>query len=164
MFSKTHDYAMRAVVALAEKPQEPLTTRQISALTGVPCTYLAKVLQLLARAQVIRGARGLGGGYVLRVPASELTLLDVANAVEPVLRITRCPRSITGHGADLCPLHRYLDVLIAAAETALRSMTVADLLTGHPEAPCPSLEGDGETHIHIEGDGDTAAGDSAAAV
>src|SRR3954462_15559476 len=125
MFSKTHDYAMRAVVALAEKPHEPLTTRQISAVTGVPCTYLAKVLQLLARAQVIRGARGLGGGYVLRIPAAELTLLDVANAVEPILRIPRCPRTLGGHTADLCPLHRYLDILIEAAQTALRSMTVA---------------------------------------
>ena len=158
MFSKTHDYAMRAVVALAERPQEPLTTRQISVLTGVPCTYLAKVLQLLARAQVIRGARGLGGGYVLRVPAGELSLLDVANAVEPIVRIKHCPRSLATHGTDLCPLHRYLDVLIAAAETALRSMTVADLVSGQPEAP-PGAVPPPEAQVDgANGDGAAVAG------
>ena len=45
MFSQTVEYALRAVVHLADQAPSPRTTDQIAAATRVPKAYLSKVLQ-----------------------------------------------------------------------------------------------------------------------
>ena len=54
-------------------------------MTKVPMNYLAKVLQLLARSEIVTGRRGVGGGYRLSRPASEVSMLDVINAIDPMV-------------------------------------------------------------------------------
>src|SRR6059058_5380797 len=106
MFSQTVEYALRAVVHLADRAPEPRTTEQIAEATRVPKAYLAKVLQGLVRAGIVRSRRGLHGGVSLARPAAELTILEVVNAVEPIARIRECPLGLTAHGIRLCPLHK----------------------------------------------------------
>jgi DNA-binding IscR family transcriptional regulator len=53
MFSQTAEYALRAVVALADSGGQPLTTQQISTVTQVPPDYLAKVMQALGRSGLV---------------------------------------------------------------------------------------------------------------
>jgi Rrf2 family nitric oxide-sensitive transcriptional repressor len=135
MFSQTVEYALRAVVYLADGSPAARTTDQISAATKVPKAYLSKVLQGLTRAGIVRSQRGIGGGMALvKVPA-DLTLLDVINAVEPIRRITTCPLDLQSHGVHLCPLHRRMDDALAAVETAFRCTTLAELLAD----PNPSI-------------------------
>src|SRR4051812_12900829 len=88
MFSQTVEYALRAVVHLADKSPSPRTTDQIAAATRVPKAYLSKVLQGLCRAGVAKSQRGIGGGITLTKVPSELTILEVVEAVEPLGRIT----------------------------------------------------------------------------
>ena len=99
MFSQTVDYALRAVVYLADQAPSPRTTDQIAAATRVPEAYLSKVLQELGRAHIIHSRRGHGGGMVLAKSASELTILEVVNAVEPIRRIRECPLGLAAHGS-----------------------------------------------------------------
>lgn len=127
MISQTAEYALRAIVYLADQAETPQTTQQIAAVTLVPAGYLAKVMQGLVRAGLVRAQRGLHGGFNLVIPAAELTVLDVVQAVDPLRRITRCPLGLKGHTA-LCPLHRRLDGAVAMVEQALRSSTIAELL------------------------------------
>jgi Rrf2 family nitric oxide-sensitive transcriptional repressor len=91
VISQTAEYALRAVVFLASDPGAPRTTRQIAQVTRVPQSYLSKVLQGLGRAGIIASQRGLHGGSLLVRPASELTVFEVINAVEPIQRIRTCP-------------------------------------------------------------------------
>jgi Rrf2 family protein len=126
--SQTAEYALRATIWLGQHMGDPQTTQQIAAGCQMPAGYLAKVLQPLSRAGVVTAQRGLGGGYVLERNPEELTLLDVLNAVEPVQRIRSCPLKLSGHGTNLCALHRALDDTLAAAERQLGSQTIAQLL------------------------------------
>ena len=48
MISQTSEYALRAVVSLAQSPEQPHTATEIAKLTKVPEHYLSKVLQALA--------------------------------------------------------------------------------------------------------------------
>jgi Rrf2 family protein len=128
MFSQTLEYALRAVVCLAQSDPKPLTTHQIAQSTRVRESYLSKVLQLLGKADLISATRGAGGGYVLSVPPAELSILQVANAIDPLKRITQCPLGLKSHGANLCPLHRRLDRVIADAEEAFRKTFVSELI------------------------------------
>ena len=128
MFSQTVEYALRAVVFLAQQQPEPRTTRRIAAATRVPQAYLVKVLQHLQQAGLVHSRRGLGGGVALAKTPDELTILEVVNAVDPIRRIQTCPLELAGHGVRLCPLHRRLDQALALVEDAFRETTLAELL------------------------------------
>lgn len=137
MISRTAEYALRAVVWLASRPDRPQTNRQVAAGTQVPANYLSKVLQMLAEAGVVRSQRGLGGGFALTRPAGRITILEVVNAVDPLERIRVCPLGLDEHAARLCALHRKLDDALGLIEAAFSSCTLEDLLPkdGRESAP-----------------------------
>jgi Rrf2 family protein len=137
VISQTIEYALRAVLSLARTPGQAQTSKSIAADMKVPPSYLAKVLQSLARVELVRSTRGLHGGFQLVKPPQELNLLEVVSAVQPIRRIRSCPLDVESHSAELCPLHRRLDRALALMEEAFRSTTVADLLA-EPN-PCPTL-------------------------
>jgi Rrf2 family protein len=128
MFSQTVEYALRAVVCLAQHPGRSMTGGEIAQLTCVPAGYLSKVLQSLGRAGLIVATRGLHGGYALGAPPGTLSLLRVISAIEPIKRITECPLKIESHGPHLCALHRRLDDMLEHFESVFGNTTVADLI------------------------------------
>ncbi|MBI1347687.1 Rrf2 family transcriptional regulator [bacterium] len=128
MFSQTVEYALRAVVMLADRSPEACTTEQLASATKVPKPYLSKVLQGLSRAGVVHTQRGVGGGITLVQSPADLTILDVVNAVEPIQRIHSCPLGLKAHGVNLCPLHHRMDQALAMVEKALRETTLAEIL------------------------------------
>ena len=81
----------------------------------------------------------------LTKPPSELTILDVVNAVEPIGRIRECPLGLRAHGVHLCPLHKRLDNALALVEKAFRQTTLAEILAepteSHPLCDFPSGHG-----------------------
>ena len=82
------DYAMRAVLYLAT--YRLANTREIAKAQGVPREYLAKIVQSLAKAGIVRTQRGVGGGISLARPPEEISLNDVLEAIEGPLTINRC--------------------------------------------------------------------------
>lgn len=139
MTSQTAEYALRAVVWLASRPEKALNTGQISKVTKVPAGYLSKVLQALARAGLVISTSGRGGGFLLARPASRISVLDVINAVDGVHRIRQCPLGIRSHGSVLCPLHKRLDDAMAMVEKAFANSTIAELIE-EPSASTPLCE------------------------
>jgi Rrf2 family transcriptional regulator, nitric oxide-sensitive transcriptional repressor len=125
MISQTAEYALRAIVFLADQ-NEPQTNAQIANATEVPVGYLAKVMQSLSRASVVTAQRGLRGGFKLAHDPRELTVLNVVSTIDPVRRFHECPLGL--HGIDLCPLHRSLDDAAKAVEDAFGDTTIANLL------------------------------------
>ncbi len=129
MLSQTAEYALRAIVFLAENSDAAHTADQISHGTRVSVGYLAKIMQILAKAGLVNSQRGLHGGFVLARDPKVLSVYDVVQAIDPIQRITACPLQLEDHGADLCPLHRGLDNAMAAVETTFKRMTVHQMLT-----------------------------------
>ncbi len=128
MISQTAEYALRAMVYLAQHPEQSLTNQQIARVTRVPIGYLAKVLQGLSRAGLITSRRGLGGGFALAKPAEEITIYEVVQAVDPIPRITSCPLKLKAHRDRLCPLHQRLDSAWELMEQSFRSTTLSDIV------------------------------------
>lgn len=142
MISQTAEYALRAVVHLADHG-DSRPAQQIAAATQVPAPFLSKVLQALARAGLVRSQRGLHGGFVLAKPAAEMTVLDVINAVDPIQRIQGCPLKLAEHSLHLCPLHHRLDQALALVEQTFRQSTIAEMVPKRsgrtPTCPFPNL-------------------------
>lgn len=128
MISQTAEYALRAIVFLGNEKGMPQTTSQISKATKAPSSYLSKVMQRLSQQGIVGSQRGLHGGFTIKKPLTELTILDVVNAVDPILRIRECPLGNKAHGKNLCALHRTMDETLAQAEETFRQVTVDSLL------------------------------------
>ena len=64
----------------------PVQVRTIGARQAIPTRYLEQIFQRLRKADIVRGKRGPGGGYVLARDARSISLRDIVEAVEgPVL-------------------------------------------------------------------------------
>ena len=128
MISQTAEYALRAIVYLADQGGVARTTSEIAETTQVPAGYLAKVMQSLSRAGLVKSQRGLNGGFKLAHDARQLSVLAVINAVDPIQRFAECPLGIPSHGRRLCPLHYQLDQAAAMLEKSFGEAMVAELL------------------------------------
>ena len=128
MISQTAEYALRAVVCLAQNPDKPHTTAEIAKWTKVPEHYLSKVLLALAKHEVVYSKKGLHGGYVLAHDPENIPLLNVMNAVDPIKHINSCPLKLKTHGTNLCRLHKRLNDSIKMIEETFRTSTIATVL------------------------------------
>lgn len=135
MVSQTTEYALRAVVWLARKPDEQQGTKKISDAIQVPSGYLSKVLQKLTRAGLVTSSPGRSGGFRLARHPADIRVLEVVNAVDPLQRIQSCPLGLESHGSNLCALHRKLDDDLARTEKAFASTTITDLLADKSGVP-----------------------------
>ncbi len=87
----TGEYAIRAMLHLASLPPGDSTQiTEIASLWEIPENILRKIISQLAKAQLIFTQRGIGGGIRLAQPADKLTLLDVIEAVEGKIYLTKC--------------------------------------------------------------------------
>ncbi len=139
MISQTVEYALRAIVTIAQHEGQPCTAKKLAEITQVPLPYLSKLMQGLVRGGMVTSQRGLHGGFLLTRDPGNLTILDVVNVVEPIKRILHCPLNIQSHGTNLCPLHRRLDNAIAATEKVFRETSVAQMLS-EPGSVTPLCE------------------------
>lgn len=106
-FGRAAQVALEVSLLLALEPDgTPRRVRDLAEELGVAATYLAKILQELARAGLLRGVRGPGGGIRLAMPAEEIHQWDVLRAVQPVSRFEQCMLGWERcHDAEPCALH-----------------------------------------------------------
>jgi Rrf2 family iron-sulfur cluster assembly transcriptional regulator len=60
----------------------PTSVRDIAERTAIPQPYLEQILLSLKGAGLVRSKRGVGGGYVLARPASEIRISEILSAVD----------------------------------------------------------------------------------
>jgi len=136
------EYALRAMAYLAADGGRTAVARDIAAATMVPVNYLQKILSQLARAQLLRAQRGLGGGFTLGRPSTEISMHEIFKAVDSqVERITRCPLGLPGH-VKLCPMHQKLDQTYALIDEVFRTTTLSSLVESAGDEPHPLTDGE----------------------
>lgn len=129
MISQTVEYALRAIVTIAQHDGQTCTARKIAEIAQIPTAYLSKLMQSLVRGGLVRSQRGLNGGFVLTRDPKDITIWDVVDVIEPMKRIEKCPLGIKSHSSTLCPLHAKIDGAIAATEKIFRETTISELLS-----------------------------------
>ena len=132
MLSSTSDYALRAVLVLAgDSQQRPLRADELAHATGAPRNYLGKTLNALAKAGVLRSARGPQGGFSLAIPAESLTLARVIDCfIEPRPHSQCLLGNRPCDAKNPCSAHTLWSAIREKRRDPLASTTVADLLRG----------------------------------
>lgn len=107
----------------------------ISREEDIPVSFLGKIFQGLAKAGLVRSARGSGGGFCLTRPADEVSVLQVIEGLEGPIALQRClesePECEHIGGCALCGL-------LAEAQDRVRevfSKTTLASLAGRHLAP-----------------------------
>ena len=82
--SSKSEYALLALLELANAYQSAqlLQIRQIAARRDIPERYLDQLLAILRRGGLIKGIRGVKGGYILAREPRQITLLDALRCIE----------------------------------------------------------------------------------
>jgi Rrf2 family protein len=128
------EWALHCAVALTAADR-PVAAARLAELHDVSGSYLAKQMQALSRAGLVRSVQGHAGGYVLTRPATEVTVLDVVEAVDgagPAFVCTelrqRGPLAAAPEACTApCAIHRAMLAADAAWRESLRSVTIADI-------------------------------------
>ncbi|MFF8102236.1 RrF2 family transcriptional regulator [Streptomyces sp. NPDC016640] len=128
------EWALHCCVSLSQS-QVPVSAGRLAKLHGIPPAYLAKHLQSLSQAGILRSTPGPVGGYTFARPTEQVTVLDVVRAVdgpEPAFRCTEIRRKgPLALRPEKCTKPCAVSRAMAAAETAwraaLRDITIADL-------------------------------------
>ena len=131
--SHRSQYAIRATVAIAlAGTRVPLSTRRIAEQMDVPAGFLAHVLTDLVQAGIVAGTPGRNGGYTLIVPATELDLLRVVDAVETTEEPPRCVMRADTCGSDgTCAVHEAFENATAAMRKELAATLLSDVARRH---------------------------------
>lgn len=84
MFSKTCEYAIRAMIFIAQKTNEGdrIGIREIAKGIDSPEHFIAKILQELSRKGLVQSAKGPNGGFYLDTHSMKQSLADVVRAVD----------------------------------------------------------------------------------
>lgn len=129
------EWALHCCVVLTTA-RAPVPMTQLAELHDVSSSYLAKQLQAMSRAGIVRSVQGHFGGYLLTRPATEITVLDVVEAVDGggstfVCTEIRQRGPLATSPEDCvkeCPVARAMIRADGAWREALRATTIADLV------------------------------------
>lgn len=127
--AKLTDYAALLLARMAEVRPEAHSAAELAVRAGVEAPTAAKVLKTLAQAGLVESRRGASGGYRLARDPAAITMADVVSAMEGPIGMTECVvhEGACGHEGR-CGVQANWRRISVAVETALRAVTLADML------------------------------------
>ncbi|MEY9324622.1 RrF2 family transcriptional regulator [Sinorhizobium fredii] len=86
------EYALHCLLYLvdAQELQQPASARDLAELQKIPAEFVAKLFTKLQKAGIVGAREGIGGGFALARPATEITVLDVVEAVDGRKALFEC--------------------------------------------------------------------------
>lgn len=135
--SQKLEYAMRAMIELAIRRDsgQLVPAREIALAQQVPLRFLEQQLGALHKAGLVESFRGAGGGCRLARDPAQITVADIADAIEGQLFPMFClePSDHTCFQDSRCGLQGFWGDVARAIEGVLRETTVADLALRHQQ-------------------------------
>ncbi len=130
MLSNSSKYALKAVLYLAlhSSEEHKLMVKDFHEMINVPKAYLSKLLQELARQNLISSARGPKGGFYLSGEQRDLPLIRFIEVIDGHTRLTHCMLSLKDcNENNPCPLHAIFQPPRTKLIRQLEAVTVYDL-------------------------------------
>ena len=81
LMTRASEYALLSLIVIA-KASKPLDAESLSNELDIPKSFLAKILQSMARHGILNSFKGVHGGFALANDAHEITMLNIMCAAE----------------------------------------------------------------------------------
>jgi len=129
--SPAAELAIRGMIVLADRyGQGPVTLNAICEVRSLPKQYLVKLFSSLAKADLVTPIRGKRGGYMMSRPPSEVTLLEVIEAVEGPIVLNLCLHVPPKCDRTDCVLRRMWAEMQEDIRTRLAGVSLSSCLDG----------------------------------
>lgn len=133
--SQKLEYAMRAMIELAQRREEDVLVpaREIAERQQIPLRFLEQQLGALSKAGLVESFRGAGGGCRLAREPAEITVAQIADAIEGQIYPVFClePTDHTCFADSRCGLQGFWADVAKAVQGVFQETTVADLAARH---------------------------------
>lgn len=121
-------YAILAMGFIASAAGKPLLVRTIASKCDLPAPFLSKIVNKLARGDLVHTQRGVNGGVSLARPASTITLQEVCEALDDPILEKRCMLGVAQcSDARACPAHEFNTKHREQTMAFLSTTTIADI-------------------------------------
>lgn len=131
LMTRASEYALLALVTLA-KASDPMDTETLAHDLAISKSFLAKILQSLARSGILKSYKGVKGGFVLILPKEEITLLSIMKAAEgkdpSVFDCSSGVGNCPAEKEESCHIYPFIHNLQGRIDDFLEGMTLADIL------------------------------------
>ena len=131
LLTKKSEYALLSLVSIA-KSDQPKNVEVLSKELNISKSFLAKILQNLAKNGILNSFKGNNGGFTLKKPCEEFTILEITTIAEEKLPLVfecttsegTCSANVLG-GCSVFPL---LNNLQDKINGFLNELTLKDIL------------------------------------
>jgi Rrf2 family protein len=131
LITRASEYAILSLILLS-KSDTPQDSEKLSRELSIPKSFLAKILQSLAKDGILVSYRGANGGFALAKEKSEIDMLSVMNAVEnkspAIFDCAPSQGDCPSDKADTCSIWPFLNKLQGKVDTFLSELTLDDIL------------------------------------
>ena len=131
LITRASEYAILSLIVLS-KADLPMDSESLANQLSISKSFLAKILQSLAKSGILKSYKGVKGGFVLVQDPKEINMLTVMSAVEgKAPAVFDCSPSLTScpsNKASLCSLWPFLNKLQYKIDIFLAALTLADIL------------------------------------
>jgi Rrf2 family iron-sulfur cluster assembly transcriptional regulator len=129
IFSRQCEYALQAVLFLAlEEEGKRVSIKDLTGKLGIPYHFLAKILQELSRKGLLDSHKGPAGGFSLGMPAKEITLFHIVEAIDGLDLTQKCVMGFPDcSGKHPCAVHEQWATLRDGIYSMLVSKNIAQL-------------------------------------
>jgi Rrf2 family protein len=91
IFTTKAEYGVRLLIQLGGQPSsQPVSLKSVAEAENLPLAYLERIAALLKKAGLVASTRGAHGGYVLALPAEDITMDRVVLALEGAIAPMEC--------------------------------------------------------------------------
>lgn len=130
MFSKTCEYAIRAMIFIAQKTKHGsrVGIREIAGGIDSPEHFIAKILQELGRKKLVESVKGPNGGFYLDAKGRKVSLADIVKAVDGDNIFSACGLGLKQCSDKYpCPLHHQFVAIRKDISQLLQNNCLGDL-------------------------------------
>jgi Rrf2 family protein len=131
LLSKACEYGLRSALFIAsvEEDDNYVSIREISDKLDIPYHFLAKILQKLTAAGLLKSMKGPNGGVRLEKQHENIQLLEIVTAIDSDKLFTECILGLPGCGKQApCALHHKWMVHREGIKNMLSSTTLKELV------------------------------------
>lgn len=133
LFTKATEYALLSLIYMATKGNA-VDVDTISNELEIPKSFLAKILQNMAKDQILNSYKGANGGFVLAKEPSQLSLKDIIESAEKrttsVFECSNSREDCPSSKGEFCKIWNIFNSLQIRVDEFLDTITLQDILAG----------------------------------
>ncbi|MEX2421988.1 MAG: Rrf2 family transcriptional regulator [Actinomycetota bacterium] len=141
--SQKLEYAMRAMIELSLRRSDAalVPARELAQAQQIPVRFLEQQLGALHKAGLVESFRGAGGGCRLARDPGQITVAQIADAIEGQLYPMFClePTDHTCFADSRCGLQGFWGEVARAIQDVFERTTVGDLVERHQRTAGPTV-------------------------